>query len=475
MSDPCDLSATRARQLIGTGELSPEDLLESCIAPRGRGQPRHQCHRRHRFRARAPRRRAAAQAVRDGAELGPLHGLPVGIKDLNATEGLRTTWGSLLRRPRPKEGRTHGHPASPCGRHHRSEDQYAELGAGTHTTNKVYGPTHNPFDLTEHQVVPPGLRSGGCCNRHATPGARFGHGRQPSESGDMVRVVGFRPTPGLVPRESRPLNFSHFSVQGPMARSVADVALMMAGLADADRDPLTGPCDPSAFLDLEPVDLGIVRAAWTEDFGGVAPVDNNIRACFQAVIGKLGSSFGTISADDPDFADAGDCFWTLRCVNYLASHTRRYETHGEKLSPNIIANIEDGRKMSLADVAEAEVQWRRIYTTFQDYFEDKDADRTRKRCAGVPHRRRHPKEVNGQPMANYMGASLIRSALTLTGHPVLALPCGLDHLGLPFGVQLVGKRRGDVELLRIAMALETEFAKIPGLERPVPNLEDFTT
>ena len=290
-------------------------------------------------------------------------------------------------------------------------------------------------------------------------------------------VVGFRPTPGLVPRESRPLNFSHFSVQGPMARSVADVALMMAGLvADADRDPLTGPCDPSAFLDLEPFDLGIVRAAWTEDFGGVAPVDNNIRACFQAVIGKLGSSFGTISADDPDFADAGDCFWTLRCVNYLASHTKRYETHGEKLSPNIIANIEDGRKMSLADVAEAEVQWRRIYTTFQDYFEDKDVLIVPGNAVpafliedGIP------KEVNGQPMANYMGASLIRSALTLTGHPVLALPCGLDHLGLPFGVQLVGKRRGDVELLRIAMALETEFANIPGLERPVPNLEDFTT
>ena len=478
MSDPCDLSATRARQLIGTGELSPEDLLESCIARVDAANPAINAIVATDFERARRDAVAAAQAVRDGAELGPLHGLPVGIKDLNATEGLRTTWGSLLHADHvPKRDEPMVTRLRHAGAIIAAKTNTPEFGAGTHTTNKVYGPTHNPFDLNRTS----GGSSGGSGAALATGMLPLAHG---SDTGGSLRnpatwcgVVGFRPTPGLVPRESRPLNFSHFSVQGPMARSVADVALMMAGLvADADRDPLTGPCDPSAFLDLEPVDLGIVRAAWTEDFGGVAPVDNNIRACFQAVIGKLGNSFGTISADDPDFADAGDCFWTLRCVNYLASHTKRYETHGEKLSPNIIANIEDGRKMSLADVAEAEVQWRRIYTTFQDYFEDKDVLIVPGNAVpafliedGIP------KEVNGQPMANYMGASLIRSALTLTGHPVLALPCGLDHLGLPFGVQLVGKRRGDVELLRIAMALETEFAKIPGLERPVPNLEDLTT
>ena len=352
-----------------------------------------------------------------------------------------------------------------------------EFGAGTHTTNEVYGPTHNPFDLARTS----GGSSGGSGAALATGMLPLAHG---SDTGGSLRnpatwcgVVGFRPTPGLVPRDSRPLNYSHFSVQGPMARHVADVALMMAGLvADDDRDPLAGPCDPATFLDLQPADLGAVRAAWTEDFAGVAPVDNGIRADFRAVIGKLGAVFRSLDADDPDFTGAGDCFWTLRCVNYLAAHTARFETYGDRLSPNIIANVEDGRTMSLADVAAAEVQWRRIYKAFQDFFADKDvlivpgnAVPPFRIADGIP------KEVNGQPMANYMGASLIRSALTLTGHPVLALPSGFDHLGLPFGVQLVGKRRGDVDLLRIAMALETQFANIPGLERPVPNLEDLSS
>ena len=84
-------------------------------------------------------------------------------------------------------------------------------------------------------------------------------------------------------------------------------------------------------------------------------------------------------------------------------------------------------------------------------------------------------KTNGKKMENYMDASLIRSALTLTGHPVLALPCGLDHLGLPFGVQLVGRRRGDHDLLRIALALENKLSKIEGLQRPRPNLETLTS
>ena len=478
MIEPCDLSAARARHLIRTGELSPEDLLESCIARVDAANPAINAIVATDFERARHEAAVAAQAVRDGAELGPLHGLPVGIKDLNATEGLRTTWGSTLYADHvPEMDEPMVARLRRAGAIIAAKTNTPEFGAGTHTTNQVYGPTHNPFDLDRTS----GGSSGGSGAAVATGMLPLAHG---SDTGGSLRnpatwcgVVGFRPTPGLVPRESRPLNYSHFSVQGPMARSVADVALMMAGLvADSDRDPLTGPCSPSAFLDLTPANLETVHAAWTEDFDGVAPVDNGIRACFRSVIGKLDSSFKALSADDPNFAHAGDCFWTLRCVNYLASHTERYKSHSEKLSPNIIANVMDGQKMSLADVAAAEVQWRRIYTNFQDYFENKDVLIVPGNAVpafliedGIP------KEVNGQPMANYMGASLIRSALTLTGHPVLALPCGLDHLGLPFGVQLVGKRRGDVELLRIAMALETEFANIPGLERPVPNLEEFTT
>ena len=128
--------------------------------------------------------------------------------------------------------------------------------------------------------------------------------------------------------------------------------------------------------------------------------------------------------------------------------------------------------MSLSDVSTAETQWRKIYRDFEVFFENIDllivpgnATSAFRIDDGIPV------EINGKKMENYMDASLIRSALTLTGHPVLALPCGCDHLGLPFGLQLVGKRRGDLELLKIAMALEVTFSKSPDLKRTIPNLE----
>ena len=129
---------------------------------------------------------------------------------------------------------------------------------------------------------------------------------------------------------------------------------------------------------------------------------------------------------------------------------------------------------TISDVSTAEIQWRKIYRDFEIFFENID-------LLIVPGNATPafliddgiPREINGNKMENYMDASLIRSALTLTGHPVLALPCGRDHLGLPFGLQLVGKRRGDLELLKIAMALEATFSRNPALKRTIPNLAGF--
>ena len=260
-----------------------------------------------------------------------------------------------------------------------------------------------------------------------------------------------------------------------MARSVPDIALMMTGCIGKDeRDPMANPYSSQCFLEIEPANLKNVRAVWTEDFGGVAPLDDEIRKCFQDVIGALKNTFQSLEGRNPDFSDARDCFWTLRCVNYLASHKTRYENHRDILSQNIITNVEAGEKMSLSDVSKAETQWHKIYKDFEVFFENIDllivpgnATPAFRIDDGIPQ------EINGKKMENYMDASLIRSALTLTGHPVLALPCGYDHLGLPFGLQLVGKRRGDIELLEIAMALESIFSSNPSLTRAIPNLKSI--
>ena len=476
MSDLCDLSAVESRRLIGAGELSPVALLEECIARIEAINPVINAVVAKDYDRAIREAVEAEKAVHDIKDLPPLHGIPIGIKDLNATEGLRTTWGSLLFKDHvPKADEALVARLRRAGAIIVGKTNTPEFGSGTATNNLVYGPTHNPFDLERTS----GGSSGGS-------GAALATGMLPlcqgGDTGGSLRnpatwcgVVGFRSTPGLIPRENRTLNYTHFNVQGPMARSVADTALMMAGCVDDDnRDPLASPCDPLSFTGLEATDLGNIRAAWTEDFGGIAPLDDGIRNCFRELITNLDSTFRSLDGRNPDFSNARDSFWTLRCVNYLATHTTRYEQHRDILSPNIIANVEAGQKMSLADVSKAETQWRHLYANFQAFFEELDvlilpgnATPAFRIEDGIP------REVNGKEMENYMDASLIRSALTLTGHPVLALPCGLDHLGLPFGVQLVGRRRGDHELLRIAMALENKLSNIEGLQRPLPNLEEL--
>ena len=476
MTDPSMLNAVEARQLIGAGSLSPVELLDACIARVNLLNPKINAIVATDFERARREAEIAEKAVSKNEPLPPLHGLPIGIKDLNATEGLRTTWGSklfenhvptkdeaLVARLRASGGIIVGKTNTP------------EFGAGTATNNLVYGPTHNPFDLTRTS----GGSSGGSGAALATNMLPLCQG---GDTGGSLRnpatwcgVVGFRATPGLVPRENRTLNYTHFNVQGPMARNVPDIALMMSGcVGNDDRDPLASPCYPNSFLNLEPADLRELRVAWTEDFDGIAPLDNGIRGCFRNVIAELKGTFQSLEGHDPNFSNARDSFWTLRCVNYLATHRERYEKHRDILSPNIIANVEAGQKMSLADVSLAETQWRRIYADFQEFFQDIDllmlpgnATPAFRIADGIP------REVNGKKMETYMDASLIRSALTLTGHPVLALPCGYDHLGLPFGLQLVGRRRSDAELLRVGMALEKVFAKTPGLERPIPELKEL--
>jgi Asp-tRNA(Asn)/Glu-tRNA(Gln) amidotransferase A subunit family amidase len=272
------------------------------------------------------------------------------------------------------------------------------------------------------------------------------------------------------------VNYTHFSVQGPMARSVADAALMLTGLASDDsRDPLAGPVDVNSFGALDKIDLSSLRVAWSEDLG-VAPVDDDIRASFRSVMSSISSVFSSCTKRDPDFAKARDIFWGLRSVTFLANHGERYKEHGDALAPNIIANLKAALGMSVSDIAEAEKGWARIYRAFQDFFHDIDlfivpgnATSAFRIEDGIP------KQVGGRNMENYMDASLLRSALTLTGHPIIALPAGTDALGLPFGVQIVGPRRGDAFLLAAAAALENHMAGVPELATPKPNLEALVT
>jgi len=473
---PCDLNASDAVRKMTTRELSPIELLESCLArietvngtinaitamdiPRAREDAN-----------------AAEQAYAKGGELPSLLGLPVGIKDLNKTQGLRTTYGSLLHaNDVPTEDEALVVRLRRAGAIILAKTNTPEYGSGSNTNNKVFGATCNPYDLERT----PGGSSGGSAAALATGMLPLAHG---SDTGGSLRnpatwsgVVGFRPTPGLVGREGRTLNYTNFSVQGPMGRNVTDAALMMTGLAgNEDRDALSSFVDASAFRHLADVDVSKLRVAWSTDFGGTAPIDDGIRQSFEGVIKQISSAFGICDERHPNFEDARDIFWTLRCVYYLASHSERVANHRDILSPNIVSNVEAGMGMSLADVARAERDWARLYAEFQTYFADIDllivpgnAVSPFLIADGIP------KSVGGKVMENYVDASLVRSALTLTGHPVIAIPAGLDEVGMPFGVQIVGKRRGDFDLLSAAKAIETMIQANPALVFGRPNISNY--
>jgi amidase len=476
MIQPCDLCAFDMIQKMISRELSPVELLESCLSriesvngtinaitamdiPRAREEAS-----------------VAEQAYAKNQDFPPLMGLPVGIKDLNKTQGLRTTYGSLLHaNDLPTKDEALVARLRQAGAIILAKTNTPEFGSGSNTNNKVFGATCNPYDLART----PGGSSGGSAAALSTGMLPLAHG---SDTGGSLRnpatwsgVVGFRPTPGLVGREGRTLNYTHFSVQGPMARNVTDTSMMMMGLVgNESRDALSNFVDASMFGSLDDVDASKLRVAWSTDFGGVAPIDKGIRRSFEGVIKKIGSAFSSCEERHPKFENARDIFWVLRCVYYLASHSERVANHRDILSPNIVSNVEAGERMSLVDVAHAERNWAELFSNFQDFFTDLDllivpgnAISPFLIAEGIP------KLVGDKVMENYVDASLIRSALTLTGHPVIAIPTGLDEVGMPFGVQIVGKRRGDFDLLSAAKSIEKIVHANPSLMVNRPDTSKY--
>ena len=279
----CSLTAAEARRRIGTKELSPVELLEACIARIEVVNPAINAIAATDF---APAREAARYAetrVRAGEALPLLHGHPLGVKDLNDTKGLLTTYGSPLHRDFvPERDEAMVGRVRAAGAILFCKTNTPEFGAGANTRNVVWGATGNPFD--------PMLNAGGSSGGSA---AALAAGMMPlatgSDTGGSLRipaaycgVVGFRPSPGLVPTDARAFGWSPISVQGPMGRSVADTCLLLAAQAGFDAvDPLSGPVDGESFAIPQPVDLGSLRCAVSADLG-FAPVDAAYRGAFAA-------------------------------------------------------------------------------------------------------------------------------------------------------------------------------------------------
>jgi amidase len=466
MSEPCDLSAVEARRLIGARRLSPVELTESCIARITAVNHAVNAVVAPDFDRARTAARAAEAAVMRGGPLGLLHGLPVGIKDLEETAGLRTTFGSPLFRDHvPAADQAMVARLRDAGAIVLGKTNTPEFGAGANTRNGVYGATGNPFDPTRSCAG----SSGGSAVALATGMVPLASG---SDTGGSLRnpaafcgVVGVRPSPGTVPSERRGLGWSVLPVLGPMARDVADAALMLAAMAGTDaRDPLAPPAIGS-FHPLGPVDPASLRVAFTPDFG-FAPVERIVRDAFARVADGLRPAFTRGEDATPDCRGADEAFAVLRAVNFLAAHAEKVRTHPDQVGPNIHANVAEGLGYSAADVARAELAQTALYRRWQDFFTRFDLIVTPAiTISPRPWRELYPTEIDGVATRSYFHWLALAYAVTLPGHPAVCVPAGLDAACMPFGVQIVGPRGGDAFVLAAAAAIQ---ALLP--PRPVPDL-----
>ncbi len=473
MTQLSDISAVELRRMIGAKAISPVELLAACRARTEQVDPVLNampitCWERAETEA-----IAAERAVSAGAPLGPLHGLPIGIKDLQLTEGVRTTFGSPLFADNVPEADERGVGAvRAAGAIVVGKTNTPEFGAGANTNNPLFGPTGNPFDPA--RIC--GGSSGGSAVALACGMVPLATG---SDTGGSLRtpaaycgVVGFRPSPGLVPVERRAIGWSPLSVQGAMGRDVADTALLFSAMAAYDaRDPLSYPTDPAALAVPAEVDLAGLRVVVSEDLG-FAPVDDGIRQTFRDAVAGIEGCFGQVERRDPPLADSDEIFEILRAVQFLVAHGENYEKNRDKLGPNIVANVEQALSYSFAAVARAQAAHTALYRRFVSFMDD--VDLLLAPMAAVPPfpvEQLYPTHINGEELRTYFHWLGLAYGITLTGHPAVSIPCGLDPTGTPFGLQLVAKRYDDTGLLAMAAAVERQLATIPALARPLPDLE----
>ena len=472
MSDLCDKTAVELRRLIGRKDISPVELVESCITRIEATDGALNAVVTHAFDRACDEAVHAEKAVLDGEALGLLHGLPVGIKDLEATSGIRTTLGSQLYAdhvPTKDQGSVANIRAE--GGIIIGKTNTPEFGAGANTRNLVFGATGNPF-APEKTC---GGSSGGSAVALATGMMPLASG---SDYGGSLRtpagfcgVVGIRPSPGIVAAEGRPVGLLPFSVLGPMGRTVDDAYLLLQAQMGVDpHDPFSTAPDMDLFAPLEAADLGSITAMISADLGA-APMSKSYRSIFAERVGIFGRYFATADQGSPDFTDGDNCFEVLRGVNFVAAHGERVRQHRDKLSPNVVDNVDRGLAYNLEDVAKAHLQQSRIARNWLDLFDEVDVVIC-PAASTTPftHDQWSVTEIDGDSMSTYMRWLAITYMPTMALASGVVLPCGLDHKQMPFGIQILSAPGRDRLVIEVAKALEEVLAAHPETMRPLPDL-----
>lgn len=406
---------------------------------------------------------AKDEALATGTEPGPLYGLPIAIKDMAETKGIRTTFGSPLHKDNiPDFDQLFVTRIREAGAIVIGKTNTPEFGAGSHTFNRVFGMTRNPYNPDRSA----GGSSGGAASALASGMLPIADG---SDLGGSLRnpasfcnVVGFRPTPGRVARFPAATLREDLSTNGPMGRTVTDTALLFSAIAGPDdRDPLSLETPGSDFAGGLDRDFKGSRIAWSSDLGMLA-IDPAVRAVIKTTIPVFEGFGATVTEDHPDLLDAEEIFLRLRSNLFAARHADNYEKNKGELKDTIIWNYEQGLGVTLAELAAAKKAHAALYQRGVAFFEKYDfLIMPTVQLPPFPVETEWPDEIDGTKYTNYLQWMQSCCAISLLGAPAISVPAGFTEDGLPVGLQIVGKPRDDMGVLQIAYAFEqaTKFGE----------------
>ena len=455
-SEICFMTARELVHSIRAKELSAREVMAAHLSQIERINPRVNAIVTLLPELAMDQARAADEASARGEEMGPLYGLPIAHKDLVPTKEVRTTFGSLIYKDFiPDEDALIVERLRNAGAIAIGKTNTPEFGAGSQTYNEVFGETLNPYDISKTC----GGSSGGaavalaCGMLPIADGSDLGGSlRNPAS---FCNVVGFRPSPGRVPVWPALVGWYTLSVQGPMARTVEDTALMLSAIAGPDpRAPISITQSNEIFAQPLRRDFKGVRIAWSRDLGGL-PVDPNVTKAIEQqrpVFEALGC---VIEDGQPDFTDADESFKVWRAWRFELAYAELLEKHRHQMKDTVIWNIEEGTRLSGPQLGRAEVKRTELYHRVRQFMERYEF--LVLPVSQVPPfdvKQRYVTEINGIKLNTYIDWMKSCYYISVTGLPAISVPSGFTSGGLPIGVQIVGRHHDDLGVLQLAYAFE---------------------
>jgi amidase len=450
------MTATELTRLIRHKEISCREVMDAHLAQIERVNPKVNAIITFLPERARESARLADEALAHGTEVGPLHGLPVAHKDLVLTKGIRTTFGSpIFKDFIPDQDEVIVERMRAAGAIMIGKTNTPEFGAGSQTFNQVFGETLNPYDLGKTC----GGSSGGaavalaCGMMPIADGSDLGGSlRNPAS---FCNVVGFRPSPGRVPVWPSRVAWCPLPVEGPMARTVQDTALLLSAVAGPDSRAPLSISEPGELFrrPLERAFKG-VRIAWSRDLGGL-PVDPRVAAAIEKQRPVFASLGCTIEEAAPDLRDADEAFRVWRAWLFDLGYSEMLEKHRAQMKDTVVWNIEEGMKLTGPQIGRAERKRTELYQRVRQFMEQYEF--LVLPVSQVPPfdvKQRYVTEINGVKMNTYLDWMRSCYYITVTGLPAISVPCGFTPEGLPIGIQIVGRRHDDFGVLQLAYAFE---------------------